>query len=276
MNGLGKCDPQLLDAVRLTVDAVCAETQMAPGDIMLVGARCRDILHSSLGFRSQLRHTEDSDLAFRVRSQGAYGRIMNRFERIKPSDIRVRVAGMPVDVIPFGDLEDPAGSVRLDSDSPEIVVVGFQDVYEHSTMLDLGDGIAIRLPTPAGYGALKLLAWLDRSAFHETKDARDIAVVLHWYFESQEIRSRSLGEPNERVLARFGFDLDLSAALLLGRDIARILSASNLRNLRTRWLARPREILLREMNTGTGPNWTGARDRRALLIDALEQGLGSS
>jgi predicted nucleotidyltransferase len=42
----------------------------------------------------------------------------------------------------------------------------------------------------AGYAAAKLGAWLDRSEWHEAKEAGDLALVLYWYAESAAVHDR--------------------------------------------------------------------------------------
>lgn len=51
-------------------------------------------------------------------------------------------------------------------------------VYATADAVRFGGGPEIRLPTVAGYVALKLKAWIDRSAVYNEKDAPDLGLAL--------------------------------------------------------------------------------------------------
>ena len=87
----------------------------APGlrstDVMVVGAACRDILHRALGHRFPTSATH-LDLALALSSWGAYRSIAAAFPKVGDTGIRFRIADTTVDLLAFGDVEDPEGEAR--------------------------------------------------------------------------------------------------------------------------------------------------------------------
>lgn len=116
-----------------------------------------------------------------------------------------------------------------------LVVFGFEDVFERALNVELpGAGHRIRIPSPAGYAALKLRAWVDRSAFGEFKDADDMATIVHWYehWSSVEVQLRTTALD---VADRYFYDMPLACAHLLGRDIRHQLTPANATDLALRF-----------------------------------------
>jgi len=93
-------------------------------------------------------------------------------------------------------------------------------------------------PHRRGYAAAKLGAWLDRSAWLETKDAADLALILYWYAESAEANGRLYETPagNETLIGESD-DVPLAGAHLLGTDIATTIGDARLAELLPRWRA---------------------------------------
>ena len=107
-------------------------------------------------------------------------------------------------------------------------VWAFEEIFAASLPLPLAPELAIRLPTVAGYAAAKMGAWLDRSEWHEVKDAPDLALVLHWYLESTDVSDRLYETANGNdVLLRE--DTDLSLASVKGPGFCHDLGTTLLR-----------------------------------------------
>ncbi|MCC5674763.1 hypothetical protein JNE43_08060 [Kocuria rhizophila] len=150
------------------------------------------------------------------------------------------VGGIPVDFMPFdAQLEEPPGTLTPPPRKEGWTVAGFQDVHRHAQDVDIDPReVTVRMPSPAGYTALKLRSWAVRAALHDTKDARDLAVACHWYTESEAVRTELYEtERGQRLLMEHDFDQDLAAVALLSRDVATIFStpvrielAADLRN----------------------------------------------
>lgn len=151
----------------------------------------------------------------------------------------------------------------------------FEEIFSASIPLSLSPATTIRLPTIAGYAAAKLCAWLDRSEWLETKDARDIALVLHWYAESTVVDQRLYEtESGNEILIAEKADVPLAAAHLLGIDVANTIGRVRLGELIKRW---PGDggLLIRELTLHNGPAWPRDAQRRRALVDALTRGLAA-
>lgn len=109
-------DLLIVEPARLAiVDEVVAELVhggiIAPENIMLLGAECRDILHRAHGHSSALQGTEDVDIGLAINDWDVHGAALKRFTRTGDTGIRYRIAETPVDIMPFGRVEDPRGEV---------------------------------------------------------------------------------------------------------------------------------------------------------------------
>jgi len=102
-----------LDPVARVVEAALAVTEgLSAREVMVVGACCRDILHSALGHSFATAATSDLDLALALTSWDAYRTLAGAFPRIGDTGIRFRIADVSVDLLPFGEIEDPQGVVE--------------------------------------------------------------------------------------------------------------------------------------------------------------------
>ena len=233
MVDLSHIDPRLLDQLTLVVDDLSANTGLDPNKILVVGATCRDILHAAHGHDFEVRGTDDVDLGIAVSDWEVSERIESKYQRVGNNGIRYKIAGMSVDLMPFGDVEDPDGITTPARRGEDLIVFAFQDVYERAQPLTLPGGATVRMPETAGYAALKMRAWIDRSV---DKDAKDLALCAYWYEESEEVSDR-LYSPDEgpEIQAPVGWDYPLAAARLLRRDIAQQLTPAHHQDLVERW-----------------------------------------
>lgn len=240
-------DPQRID-IRLLdlVDRVIAElvlTKKADGaSIMVIGAHCRDLLHASFGRADPLRSTDDVDIAVAVDGDAEYDRIVSTYPRSGTTEIRYSIAGAAVDVVPFGEIEDPQGTAVLSARKDSLDVFGFREVFTHSIELPLPCGAQVRFPTPPGYIALKLKAWCDRSVNGQYKDAGDIAIGCSWYQDDADIRE-SLYGPRADLLLRADMDVDIASLHILGEEISAILGEDRVSELSEVWKRTNRELL---------------------------------
>lgn len=234
---------------------------------MIVGAVCRDALHAEHGHEASLRSTSDLDLALALPAWNVFERIDSAMPRIEStSGIRYRIAGRAVDLLPFGDVEDPDGIVTPRRRVEPMNVFGFQDVLARATPVRLGRDADVRLPTAAGYTALKLMAWADRSSYGEYKDAEDLATALFWYRRSPEVSDRLFGSANGLAhLERCSWDLDSAAALLLIDDVLDLLSPSRTEVLRQTWQDIDDVLLGRWLVNSRLPNGPDPVGRRLAL-----------
>ncbi|NMO50913.1 hypothetical protein HH310_06865 [Actinoplanes sp. TBRC 11911] len=245
-------------------------------DVMIVGAHCRDILRSALGQRSGERTTEDIDFGLALAGWGTYNELAQRLEPAGDTGIRYRVANVPTDLMPFGKVENPAGTVTPPARRDQISVWGFTEVFRASRPLPLPSAGTIRVPTIAGYATLKLAAWLDRSAYGQYKDAADIATVLYWYSELPDVDAFLYDtEDGQDILAQEESDYPVAAARVLGQDIAAIIGSTRLSELVARWPGSREDSLFAEMAVSNVPGWPRSPERRRQFMQGLRRGLSS-
>ncbi|WP_278263185.1 hypothetical protein [Nocardia sp. AG03] len=237
-----RIDTQALSLVDRVVDALVSGSGATDTSIMVVGAHCRDLLHASFGRADVLRSTSDVDLGVAVDGDAAYRQIVSTFPPSGRTEIRYSIAGISVDIVPFGEIEDPAGTTVLAGRKETLDVFGFREVFSHSEVLRLPSNHRVRIPTPAGYTALKLKAWCDRSINGEYKDAGDIATAGSWYQEDADIRATLYG-PRTDLLLRAEIDVDVAALHLLGEEMAEILGSDRVAELSAAWQRTNRELL---------------------------------
>ena len=274
MLDLTKAPEGFLDPVARVVEAALAVTEgLSACEVMVVGAGCRDILHSALGHSFATAATRDLDLALALTSWDAYRILAGAFPRIGDTGIRFRIADVNVDLLPFGQIEDPPGVVEPPARRETLSVWAFEEIFAASLPLVLSPTLTVRIPTVAGYAAAKLGAWLDRSAWLETKDAADLALILYWYSESADVHRRLYETPagNEILIAE-SVDVPRAAAHLLGTDIATTIGDARLAELLPRWPG-DSDLLVRELALRGGPAWPHDSQRRRNLLDALTRGL---
>ena len=274
MLDLTKVPDDFLGPVARIVEAALSVTDdLSPAELMVVGAWCRDILHRALGHTFATTATLDLDLA--LSSWDAYRALETAFSRVGDTGIRFRIADTDVDLLPFGGIEDPQGVVEPPSRGETLSVWAFEEIFAASLPLKLSPTVTIHIPTVAGYASAKLGAWLDRSGWHETKDAADLALILHWYAESAEVIDRQYEtHGGSEILVLEGANVPLVAAHLLGADVAATIGADRLAELLARWPGHA-EFLIRELDLRGGPAWPRDSQRRRGLLDALTRGLVS-
>jgi predicted nucleotidyltransferase len=273
---LSRCDPTLLRLVDVVVTELLAKSALLDFDhMMIVGARCRDILQSALGHEFSLRVTSDIDLGLAVSNWAAYDELVDMLPAAGNTGIRFRVANTSADLMPFGAVEDPPGTVTPASRREPISVWGFAEVFEAALPLALPSTGTIRIPTVAGYASLKLVAWLDRSVNGEYKDASDIATVIYWYSRSPEVATYAYETSHgQDLLVQEALDDTMVAARVLGEHIAAVIGHERLSEIAKRWSASPRDLLYYYMTVPNAPDWISSQDRRRALIQAMERGMG--
>jgi predicted nucleotidyltransferase len=273
---LVSCDPKLLGPVDAVVAELLAKsTQLRADDVMVVGATCRDVLQSALRHDFALRATRDIDFGLAVANWAAYDELTGKLPVAGNTGIRFQVAGVLTDLLPFGEVEDPPGTVTPAARQEPMSVWGFSEVFDAALPLPLPSGTAIRIPTVAGYAALKLAAWLDRSAYGEYKDASDIATILYWYSKSPAVDMQLYDTaPGQDILSAEGLDSSMAAARVLGTDIADVVGRTHTSELAGRWPGPRDDHLYPSMTVTNAPDWTRSAERRRALVQAMERGMG--
>ncbi|MEV6059177.1 hypothetical protein AB0L62_04160 [Nocardia asteroides] len=249
-----------LDLIDRVINALVTESGIGDTSIMLIGAHSRDLLHASFGRTGPLRATSDVDLGVAVDGAAEYRRVVSAFPRSGTTEIRYSIADVSVDVVPFGDIEDPAGTTALPGRNQSLDVFGFREVFTHALQIRLPSGDHVRIPSPAGYTALKLKAWCDRSINGEYKDAGDLATACSWYQEDPDVRT-SLYTQRTDLLLRAEIDTDAASLYLLGEEISAVLGHTRTTELSTAWSTTNRDLLAEyfaRQRSRTNPDRTAA------------------
>ncbi|MGO2053790.1 MULTISPECIES: hypothetical protein [unclassified Glutamicibacter] len=272
MINLNRVDVRLFDTISPVIEELTRNTPLIPENVLLIGAGSRDIIHSALGHAFEVRSTSDADIAIAVDDWKITERIDALYPKSGSNGIRYIIAKTPVDIMPFGAIEDPEGISSPAPRGEELVVFGFQDVYSRSITLRLPTGQNIRLPQPAGYAALKMRAWIDRSVHYSSdKDAKDLALAAYWYQHSEEISNRLYDtEAGFKLLEESDWDPDFAAIRLLSIDISGQLSASSCIDLADRWKTQDLDAFARDFVLPSGAKSTPSLDRRRKLVSNFQ------
>ncbi len=226
LNVSGKISPFELEIY----DAIHQSVSKLRIPFLLVGASARDlVLHHAHGAQV-IRATGDIDIAVQVRAWEDFTALKSALleKGFTESDQKQRLIssiGLPVDIVPFGGIEDgksrihwmPEGIIRMS-------VLGLREALEHADLVRIRDEPVLDLPvaTLAGLSILKILAWTERSADLRKKDAIDLLYLLKNCEHTAPIKDQ-IFETGE-VLENYGWDTSLTAAHLLGIAAKRIMS----------------------------------------------------
>lgn len=157
-------------------------------DFYLVGAVARDIHLSANEQLKSARGTKDIDLAITISDGGQYNQVKaalvdtGLFEAQETEAIKlIYKNSVEVDLIPFGDIEQPNRNVRLTDPTFVLSMPGFTEVYPFVKDFILESGQTIKVCTMEGIILLKLIANNDRP--QRTKDITDIEHIIQIYFD---------------------------------------------------------------------------------------------
>ena len=207
-----------------------AEATRASGIAYCVGgALARDLLLFHVFGQRTGRATRDVDVMVFVEDWGAFEALKTRLlatGEFTAADAAHRLLygsmEVPLDLVPFGGVEGPAGAVAWPPERAVVMsVVGFREAAHTAIPIVVDEALA-------ALSLLKLTAWLDRH--QETdKDAIDLLTLLRQYHAAGN-EDRLYGEETE-LLAACGFDPELAGARLLGRDAVRLCGGESVRGV---------------------------------------------
>lgn len=193
--------------------------------LMLVGA-------GALVFQMDLRYgilkgrmTRDWDLAVRVDTWSDFLALREAAlasARFRGTAVRHRlehVGGMPIDLVPFGGVEDN-GTITWPGEHRTMITRGFQDAWNVAESMQVADALCIKVITVPSMVVLKIFAYQDRSS-ETVKDLEDILFILKHYLEIPGNEARMYDELPEMWEAGT-LSYDTAGPYLLGRDIAAI------------------------------------------------------
>jgi predicted nucleotidyltransferase len=128
--------------------------------------------------------------------------------------------GYPLDLIPFGRIEDRANAIAWPPDRSIVMnLAGYREAFAAAPAVEIQPGFVVRVASLPGLAILKVFAWVDRGP-DDSRDAIDLATLLRQYAEAGN-EDRLYGA-EIRVLEAVNHDLDLAGPRLLGKDAARV------------------------------------------------------
>lgn len=222
INLSGKIAPDWVDVLRQIEQ--CTTSLKIP--YVLIGAAARDLLLQANDLASE-RATRDIDFSIEVTSWEYFDQLkacllaLPEFEQDRAKQRLMFRKSLPIDLVPFGTIEEQAAEISWPPDhAVRMSVLGMSDVLDSAISIRVADKpqvLDVPVACIAGIGLLKLLAW-DERQLTTRKDAQDFYYLLQNYID--------IG--NTQHLAENHIDLfdniDTAHARLLARDIKDISS----------------------------------------------------
>ena len=266
------------------IAAVQAGAQAQGLDPLLVGAAARDLLLVNVFGQRVRRATKDVDFAVALASWDA-------FEQLKAQLIRDHGfagdarqvqrlvftaegdgSGMSIDLVPFGALQVNRHTLVW---PPEMdvymTVAGFTEALESAQLVELADGVMVKVASLPGLAILKLFAWGDRR-HRDAKDAVDLYQLLRSY--GQAGTCDRMSDPDQALDRWLALECDeeKTGAWLLGKDCGQLAQAETAEALQQLWgEPRRREQLLDGMASNE-LGIKGARQRAEELLELFLEG----
>lgn len=157
-------------------------------DYYIVGAVARDIHLSADTGSAAIRKTEDVDLAILINDEGQFNEVKaaliktGNFTSHPTETIKLFYHNaIEVDMLPFGEIEEPNRNVRLTDPSFVLNMPGFKEIYPFVDDIQVTDELTVKVCTMEGIILLKLISNDDKP--QRTKDILDIEHIIKVYFE---------------------------------------------------------------------------------------------
>ena len=266
--------PLELEAVLQRVAGLLAAQGVA---FFVVGALARDLLLEHVWNLPPQRATKDVDFGVRLGNWQEFAALKEALcatgefqtEARQPQRL-FHQCGVVVDLVPFGALERPPGSIQWPpADAVRMTTLGFQEAYDCAVQVSFGSGMRVPVCPPDGLALLKLLAWNER---RERKDASDLGVLLYSYLEAGN-QERLFTEHTDLLEVA---DNKQAGARLLGRDWRKLLNAQSrplVVAILTRETSSTGRYQLVSSLTASCTFLDGEIDRALVLLEAVAQGI---
>ena len=209
------------------IDRVAAQCETM---YFLAGATARELLLRHVFGRMPGRRTLDVDFGIAVRDWDHFARLKSALTaegkyQAHPQKSQ-RLTHLPtainVDLIPFGGVQSPDGTITWPADEDTMLrVTGFSEALECAVFVRLEEKLVIRVVSLPLLLILKIFAWVDRK--YERRDAQDIYTILRQYGEAGN-EDRLYGD-EVSILESEKFDFECAGARLVGMDAARLISS---------------------------------------------------
>jgi predicted nucleotidyltransferase len=194
----------------------------------VVGATARDIILEHQFNIKPGRATIDIDIGVLIAGWDQFEMLKDeliRSARFSPSKQKQRLIyddNFPVDIIPFGAIEDENGSITWPPNHEiRMSIFGFQECFQHALSVKLSSypELIVKMVSLAGLALLKLISW-DDNPERRSKDAPDLFLIMQHYLDAGNL-DRLFDEGSD-IIEEDSYDYDLASARFLGRDIGNI------------------------------------------------------
>jgi predicted nucleotidyltransferase len=281
-----KVELPLEPGVLRVIAAVQAGARAQGLDPLLVGAAARDLLLVNVFGQRPMRATTDVDFAVVLASWEAFEQLQARLvqdhgfadDPSQKQKLKFMAegdgAGTTIDLVPFG--EDLQVSRRGLLWPPELdvymTVSGFEEALGSALLVELQEGLQVKVASLAGLTILKLFAWGDRR-LRDNRDAVDLQTLMRSYGAAGNFdRMTDPDQALDRYI-ELGGDEEKTGAWLLGIDCGRLASAETADGLRSLWGDENLREKLIDAMAFDDRGIKGARERAADLLMWLGEGV---
>ncbi len=219
-----KLPPHLLEIIQALQEILGDQAY----DFLLIGASARDLIMDTIYDLGINRATEDVDFAVYVPEWGAYESILQKLvnsEIFQPTKVTHKLlfkSRYEVDIVPFGDIQNPEGHYTWPPDHIKAMnVAGFMEVSAGGINIQ-SDATEFRTASIPGICIMKLLTWQDRG-FQDNRDGKDLGFILSNYVK---MKFEDLYILHEDLMEDENFDRVVTTARIMGRDIFDLLKAN--------------------------------------------------
>ena len=221
MKDIYKLKKPINKAFEAVIKIIIDVTEALNIPIFIAGATARDLVLHHVFERNIGRKTYDIDTAILISNWDEYATIRKELikegllETNSPHRLIHTETGLPVDIIPFGDISGTNDDIEWPPEHTiRMSVAGFVEAYNHALNIEIEPNYTVKVSSLAGLALLKLIAWGERH--HENnKDAHDFLTILKEYSNVELDRLYEDYVPGELL----EFNPERLGAFLLGYDI---------------------------------------------------------
>ena len=275
-----KLELPLEPSVLRVIAAVQAGAQAQSVEPLLVGAAARDLLLVHVHGQRVRRATKDVDFAVALASWEAFEQLKAQLVQnhgfVDDPSQKQRLkftaegggAGTTIDLVPFGENLQVSHRGLLWPPEMEVymTVSGFEEALGSAQLVELQEGLQIKVASLPGLAILKLFAWGDRR-LRDNKDAVDLQTLMRSYGEAGNFdRMTDPDQALDRYITFEGNE-EKTGAWLLGLDCGRIANAETADGLRGLWGDKERQEKLIDSMAFDDRGLKGAHKRAEELLD---------
>ena len=283
-----KLELPLEPSVLRVIAAVQAGAQAQSVEPLLVGAAARDLLLVHVHGQRVRRATKDVDFAVALASWEAFEQLKAQLVQnhgfVDDPSQKQRLkftaegggAGTTIDLVPFGENLQVSHRGLLWPPEMEVymTVSGFEEALGSAQLVELQQGLQIKVASLPGLAILKLFAWGDRH-LRDRKDAVDFLTLMRSYGEAGNFdRMTDPEQALDRYITLEGNE-EKTGAWLLGLDCGRISNAETVDGLRGLWGDKERREKLIDGMASDDRGLKGAHKRAedllALFLEGFEK-----